>query len=159
MVTMPPPECAAAPLGSVILVHLPSTRGFLPFFCTFTLSQKLPTLLPLCFLGFACHGARRCRHDFQRRVSIQVCVCVNLTRKHWCFPLDLPTDSVIEGELARAPVPSSVSMWALWQHAGQLLNHTCLYPSSLHKYGGQRGAAATFVKCQRCCQLFWRDSS
>lgn len=75
MVTMPPPECAAAPLGSIILVHLPSTRGFLPFFCSFTLSQKLPTLLPLCFLGFACHGARRCCHDFQRRVSIQVCVC------------------------------------------------------------------------------------
>lgn len=34
MVIMPPPECAAAPFGSVILVQLPSAHEFLLFFCS-----------------------------------------------------------------------------------------------------------------------------
>lgn len=135
--------------------------GFSCFSAILTPSHNLPNILPLCFLGVASksafHDAQRCWHDFQRRVSVQVymcvCVCVNMTRKHWCFTLDFPTGCVIGGEGARAPVPSSGSMWALWQQAGQLLNHTCLYPSPLHKYGGgQNRGAAPSHKCQRCCQ-------
>lgn len=158
MVLLPPPECAAAPSGSVVLVPLPSTRGFLLFFCN---SHTLPQPPKYSSSLFPRSCLPRCPTLLARfsvaceRSSVYVCVYVNMTRKHWCFTLDFPTGCVIGGEGARAPVPSSGSMWALWQQAGQLLNHTCLYPSPLHKYGGgggQNRGTAPSHKCQRCCQ-------
>lgn len=53
--------------------------GFSCFSAIFTPSHNLPNIPPLYFLGVASksafHDAQCCCHDFQRRVSVQVCVC------------------------------------------------------------------------------------
>lgn len=91
-------------------------------------TRNLPTTLPLPHLLTL--PAQQRRHDSRWRVSVHVCEAAVKT-------LDFPPDSTAESE--RAAASSSISMWALWQRAGQLRNRTCLYPSSFHKVGGEGG--------------------
>lgn len=124
-----------ASIAALVVVHS-QAPVFLPLFAISHQLKTSLTTLPLCFPRDLLNLP-----DFQWRAKV-LSVC-EVRHKN---ALDFPADSVIESEIARAPAPSAMSMRALWQHAGQLLDRTCLYPSSARKRvsgGGGGGGVRT----------------